>query len=59
VERAHKTLQDRLVKELRLAEVRTLAEGNALLPGFIADYNARFCQSAGEQEGSASAAARR
>jgi hypothetical protein len=29
VERAHKTLQDRLVKELRLAGVRTLAEGNA------------------------------
>src|SRR6266849_1119951 len=42
VERAHKTLQDRLVKELRLAGVRTLAEGNALLPAFIADYNARF-----------------
>ena len=42
VERAHKTLQDRLVKELRLAGVRTLAEGNALLPAFMADYNARF-----------------
>jgi len=44
VERAHKTLQDRLVKELRLAGVRTLAEGNALLPGFTADYNARFAK---------------
>jgi hypothetical protein len=42
VERAHKTLQDRLVKELRLAGVRTLVEGNTLLPGFMADYNARF-----------------
>jgi hypothetical protein len=42
VERAHKTLQDRLVKELRLASASTLAEGNALLPAFIADYNARF-----------------
>jgi hypothetical protein len=42
VERAHKTLQDRLVKELRLAGASTLAEGNALLPAFIADYNARF-----------------
>ena len=42
VERAHKTLQDRLVKELRLAGVRTLAEGNAVLPAFMADYNARF-----------------
>ncbi len=45
VERAHKTLQDRLVKELRLAGVRTLAEGNALLPAFIANYNARFAKS--------------
>src|SRR5215813_8504739 len=42
VERANKTLQDRLVKELRLAGAVTLAEGNALLAGFIADYNARF-----------------
>jgi hypothetical protein len=44
VERAHKTLQDRLVKELRLAGVRTLAEGNALLPAFMADYNRRFAK---------------
>jgi hypothetical protein len=42
VERAHKTLQDRLVKELWLAGAATLTQGNALLPGFIADYNARF-----------------
>jgi hypothetical protein len=33
VERTHKTSQDRLVKELRLAGAATLAEGNALLPG--------------------------
>jgi len=42
VERAPKTLQDRLVKELRLAGVATLAAGNALLPAFTAHYNARF-----------------
>jgi transposase len=42
VERAHKTLQDRLVKELRLAGASSLAEGNALLPAFIADFNTRF-----------------
>ena len=42
VERANKTLQDRLVKELRLAGAATLADGNALLPVFMADYNARF-----------------
>src|SRR6266404_1054388 len=44
VERAHKTLQDRLVKELRLDGAATLAEGNAMLPGFIADYNVRFAK---------------
>lgn len=42
VERANKTLQDRLVKELRLAGVSTMADGNTFLPGFVADYNARF-----------------
>jgi hypothetical protein len=44
VERAHKTLQDRLVKELRLAGARTLAEGNTLLPAFMADDNTRFAK---------------
>jgi hypothetical protein len=44
VKRAHKTLQDRLVKELRLAGARTLAEGNTLLPAFMADYNTRFAK---------------
>jgi hypothetical protein len=42
VERANKTLQDRLVKELRLQGVSTIAAGNQLLPGFLADYDARF-----------------
>ena len=50
VERAHKTLQDRLVKELRLAGVRSLAEGNALLPAFMADYNARFAKPPANQK---------
>src|SRR5215207_382692 len=42
VERAHKTLQDRLVKELRLAGIGTIEAANAFLPTFMADYNARF-----------------
>jgi hypothetical protein len=42
VERAFATLQDRLVKELRLAGISTIAAANAWLPGFIADYNDRF-----------------
>jgi hypothetical protein len=44
VERANKTLQDRLVKELRLAGVSTMEAGNAFLPAFMADYNARFAK---------------
>jgi hypothetical protein len=40
--RANKTLQDRLVKELRLQGISTLAAGNEALPDFLADYNARF-----------------
>ena len=42
VERAHKTLQDRLVKELRLAGANDVDAANALLPAFLADYNRRF-----------------
>lgn len=45
VERANKTLQDRLVKELRLVGISTIEAGNAFLPRFIADYNARFAKS--------------
>jgi hypothetical protein len=37
-------LQDRLVKELRLAGVSTMEAGNAFLPAFMADYNARFAK---------------
>ena len=42
VERAFGTLQDRLVKELRLAGISTVTAANAWLPAFIAGYNARF-----------------
>jgi hypothetical protein len=42
VERANNTLQDRLVKELRLAGVSSIAAGNAFLEAFRHDYNARF-----------------
>jgi transposase len=42
VERMNKTLQDRLVKELRLRGISSMAVGNAYLPEFIADYNQRF-----------------
>jgi hypothetical protein len=42
VERAFGTLQDRLVKELRLAGVSTIAAANAWLPEFITAHNTRF-----------------
>jgi hypothetical protein len=42
VERMNRTLQDRLVKELRLADICGMETGNAFLPGFMEHYNARF-----------------
>jgi hypothetical protein len=42
IERVFGTLQDRMVKELRLAEISTVAAANAWLPAFIAGHNARF-----------------
>ncbi len=42
VERANQTLQDRLVKELRLAGISDMASAQAFLPGFMARYNAQF-----------------
>jgi transposase len=42
VERAIQTLQDRLVKELRLRGIASLAAANQYAPEFMADFNARF-----------------
>jgi Winged helix-turn helix len=42
VERANRTLQDRLVKELRLAGISDMTAGNNFLPVFTARFNARF-----------------
>ncbi|CAB3807455.1 ISNCY family transposase [Pararobbsia alpina] len=44
VERAHLTLQDRLVKELRLRGIHSVADANAYAPSFMAAYNARFAK---------------
>ena len=46
VERANKTLQDRLVKELRLRNISNIEEANSYLPIFIKDYNKRFSKPA-------------
>lgn len=42
VERSNQTLQDRLVKEMRLKGISSIEEANAYVPEFIADYNRRF-----------------
>jgi len=42
VERANRTLQDRLVKELRLRQVSTMEEANDYLPEFMEHYNQQF-----------------
>lgn len=42
VERANLTLQNRLVKELRLQQINTIEQANRFLPTFIEDYNQRF-----------------
>ncbi|MGA2490894.1 MAG: ISNCY family transposase, partial [Anaerolineales bacterium] len=42
VERVNQTLQDRLVREMRLLGINTMQQGNAYLPEFILDFNARF-----------------
>jgi transposase len=46
VERANQTLQDRLVKEMRLLGIDNKEAANAWLPGFIVDYNQRFAVTA-------------
>jgi len=42
VERANQTLQDRLIKEMRLRGISDIEAANAYLPEFIAKHNAQF-----------------
>jgi len=44
IERVWGTLQDRLVAELRLAGITTVADANAFLPLFTPSFNARFAR---------------
>ena len=48
IERLFQTLQDRLVKELRLAGAATLAEANQVLQRYLPFYNQRFHVQAAE-----------
>ena len=57
-ERAFRTLQDRLPKEMALAGITTMAAANAWLrESYVPQHNARFAVAA-EQEGSAFVAMR-
>jgi hypothetical protein len=49
VERIFKTLQDRLVKEMRLAGIRTLEEANRFLEEYLETFNQRFIKEALEE----------
>ncbi len=44
IERLWGTLQDRLTSELRRRGIRTLEDGNAFLPEFLADFTRRFAR---------------
>ena len=46
VERANSTLQDRLVKELRLANISTVDAANSFALRFVEDFNRRFARPA-------------
>jgi hypothetical protein len=46
----NQTLQDRLVKDMRLKGINTLDEANAYLPEFITDFNQRFEKKAKNKE---------
>lgn len=42
VERANQTLQDRLIKEMRLAGISSVPEGNAFLEQYMQQHNRKF-----------------
>jgi transposase len=50
VERAFQTFQDRLVKEMRLAGISSIKEGNTFLEGYLTEYRQRFAKPPKQQE---------
>ena len=49
IERLFGTFQDRVVKEMRLAGVTNIAEGNAFLDGYLPEFNRMFAREAAQQ----------
>jgi hypothetical protein len=50
VEQVTRTLQGRLVKALRLADISDMAAGNAVLPNLLERSNARFAAAPAQPE---------
>ncbi|MGH7748895.1 MAG: ISNCY family transposase, partial [Candidatus Dormibacteria bacterium] len=50
IERANRTFQDRLIKAMRLERIATIEQGNAFLPSFVEDHNARFATAPAQSE---------
>jgi transposase len=50
VERLFKTLQDRLIKEMRLRGIGSIEEGNRFLAEYLPIYNRRFARKAAKHE---------
>jgi len=50
VERANQTLQDRLIKEMRLLGISDIEAANAYLPTYLKDHNRRFSVEAQSSE---------
>ncbi len=49
VERVNRTLQDRLIKEMRIKAINTLEAANEFLEEFRENYNAKFAKKPGER----------
>jgi len=49
VERLFGTFQDRVVKEMRLAGVTNITEGNTFLDDYLPEYNAKYAKEAAEK----------
>ncbi len=49
IERLFGTFQDRVVKEMRLARVTNIAEGNAFLDGYLPEFNRKYAKEAAQR----------
>ena len=50
IERVNQTLQDRLVKEMRLMDINSPEEANAWVPQYVAGFNAKFSVKSAQPE---------